>query len=137
MLGGRDLVVTSLDLSGASVDGIVVTLTKTPATLTGEVRQGGQADGTASVIAFSTDRTHWIDNGARPRDVAAVRVDATGRFTFPALPAGEYFVAAVSEPAIAQGLGPTVLESLAHEAGRVTIVDGQQRYLDLVVQAIR
>ena len=138
MVGGRNILVSPLELGEQAVEGLVITLTKTPSVLTGQVRlSSGAADPDSAVIVFSTDRTHWMDYGPQSRDVVSQRVTTDGQFTVTGLPAGDYFIVAVADAVRAQGLDAPLLGALAGVADRVTVVARTQRTVNLVTQAVR
>ena len=137
MVGEKNIEVTPLELGAQAVDNLVITVTKTPTVVTGQVRQsGGALDPNASVVAFSTDRSHWVDYGKRSLDIVPQRVTAEAQFTIRNLPAGEYYIVAVDDAALARGLDPEFLAALAGSADRVTVTNGESRTIDLTTRSI-
>ena len=59
------------------------------------------------------------------------RADKDGRYTFPNLPAGEYYVAAVKDDTVGDWWDPALLRMLFPVARQVRLLDGEQRRLDL------
>lgn len=138
MVGGRNILVSPLELGDQAVDGLVVTLTKTPSVVTGQVRRaGGAPDPGTAVIVFPTDRTHWVDYGPQSRDVVAQRVTTDGHFTVTGLPPGDYRIVAVADDVRANGLDPTLLDALSRVADHVTVVARAQQTVNLVTQVVR
>jgi hypothetical protein len=138
MVGGRNILVSPLELGDHAIDGLVVTLTQTPSLLTGDVRRtNGASDPDAAVIVFPTDRAHWTDYGPQSRDVVAQRVTTDGHFTVTGVPAGEYFIVAVNDAVRARGLDAQLLDSLSRFAERLTVAARAQRTVNLVTQAVR
>ncbi len=96
MAGGVNVFERPLTLSGQDVSGVVVTLTKQPTTLSGQVRRGSATgDPQANVAVFPADYRAWIDDGMSSRRFRSATVQPDGTFEFSGLGEGEYIVAAV------------------------------------------
>jgi hypothetical protein len=133
MVGGRDVSDVPMTVGGDDITGLVVTFTDRAAALTGTVRNAQNvADATATVLVFPTDRALWIDYGALPRRLRAVRTDRTGAFSIPALPAGDYYAIAVAEDATTDWLRQAFLTRAAGMATRVTIAEGAGATVNLM-----
>jgi hypothetical protein len=138
MIGGRNLLVSPLDLGAQSVDGLVITLTKTPSVVTGQVRTSdGAPDPASSVVVFPTDRTHWVGSGPQSREVVSQRVNTEGQFTVTGLPPGDYFIAAVTDVVRARGVDAALLGVLSGVADRVTVAARAQQTVNLVTRVVR
>jgi hypothetical protein len=124
---GVDVADTPIEMSSSDVDGVVITLTDRPPTLSGVVTTNGAPDPAAVVLAFPVDEIGWQTSGAHPRRMKVARADGSGAYRFPNLPAGDYYVAAVQDDALADWMDPAVLRALSRVAARVTLVDGEQR----------
>jgi len=61
-------------------------------------------------------------------------VRAIGEFTFNGLPAGDYLVAAADDATMADWPRASTVAALAARATRVTVLDGEQKTVDLVVR---
>jgi len=111
----------------------VVTFTDRPSELTGSlVDTKGRPAPEYFVVVFSTDQRYWTQPSRR---VVHVRPASDGTFSVKALPAGEYFIAALTdiepgEPLTADVLGSIVL---AAPPERLKILDGQRTVLPLKV----
>jgi protocatechuate 3,4-dioxygenase beta subunit len=104
----------------------VVTLTDTPSELSGSlVDATGRPASEYFVVVFSTDRRFWTQPSRR---VVQVRPGNDGAFAVKALPAGEYFIAALTDIEPGESLTPELLESIVVSTPpvRVTIADGQR-----------
>jgi hypothetical protein len=135
MVGGRDVSDVPMTVAGDDITGLVVTFTDRAAALTGTVRNAQSvADATATVLVFPTDRALWIDYGALPRRLRAVRTDREGAFSIPALPAGDYYAIAVADDAAPDWLRQTFLARAAGMATRVTIAEGAGATVNLVTR---
>lgn len=137
-VGGRDVSILPLDLSGKDVDDLVIRFTDTPpASITGVVTNArAQPDETASVIVFPADRRLWTNSGPSPRNLRSVGTSRGGRYTVDGLPAGDYLVAAVTELPITWA-DPRTLESLAPAAAHVTLRGSGTVAQDLRAGAVR
>jgi hypothetical protein len=125
-LGGRDVTDSPLEVESGDVSGIAIVFTDRPTDLSGHVQMdGGSTDG-ASVIVFPTDRTAWVGYGSSARRLRNVRADKSGAYSIANLPAGEYFVAAVADKLAIDWQNPEFLASLAADAVRVRLADGQK-----------
>jgi hypothetical protein len=130
MFEGRDLLDGPVEIRpGQPMSGVVVTLTDRPASLSGTLMDA-DGKGTADyfIIAFATDRKFWTWNSRR---VVSARPMSTGAFNMPGLPAGEYFLCAVTDIDTAEMFDPAVLEPLSRAATRFTLADGEQKVQNL------
>jgi hypothetical protein len=132
-LGGRDLTEVPIEIEGDAIGDVVVTLTnRPPASLTGIVRTArSEPDPDAVVVIFPVDRQLWVNLGPTSMRAKSSRVSATGAYSIPGLPEGEYFVLAGNEEMLADWLQPTVLEALSARATRVTISESERKTQDL------
>ena len=137
-LGDRDVSDDPLELDSTDVADLVITFTDRPASLAGTVQQAERAarDGVA-VVVFPADSKAWLDTGANSRRMRKVAVTDSGAYDVPALPAGSYYVAAVSEAAAGDWRDPAFLEQLAPGAAHVQITDGEKATQSLRLQEVR
>jgi hypothetical protein len=126
---GKDITDVPTDFDSGSV-GVVVTMTKSGATLSGVVLDsGGTPTLDAAVLLFGEAASSWHARYSTTRSVTA---EVDGRYTLPAIRPGKYFVIAL--PRGAQPLGssqPSDFGRLAKHASRVELRDGQIHTLDL------
>jgi hypothetical protein len=127
---GRDVADTPIDLkAGEDVTGVVVTLTDRPTTLSGTVRDGaGRPTPNYPILVFSTDRASWFPGSRR---IQEARVATDGHFTIVGLPAGEYYVAALTDVSANERTDPSFLESILASSLRITLGDGEKKVQDL------
>ncbi len=123
-LDGRDVLDAPLRVSPGDVPTrLVVTFTDRPTQLSGSLQtaSGAPTPGLA-IVVFSTDRATWR---SRSRFIQAARPSTSGTFDVRGLPAGEYFVAAVTDADDGEWFVPAFLESLVPASVRVILRDGQ------------
>jgi hypothetical protein len=96
--------------------------------ISGQVQTTSSApDPSATVLIFPADPASWVDYGAFPRRLRAIRVNRDGRFEAAGLPAGDYRVVAIDEEASANWQDPATLQALARLATAIT-VSGEGSY---------
>jgi hypothetical protein len=124
---GRDISNVPLDLD-RDVNGVAVTFTDRPTTLSGEVQNtAGAPDTSATVLVFPADPASWVGYGNFPRRLRALRVNRDGRYLASGLPAGKYLIAAIMDEASFDWQNPRTLQALARLATAVTLADGDSR----------
>jgi hypothetical protein len=137
-LGERDVSDVPLELDATDVPDVVLRFTDHPASLSGTVQLTERAtrEGVA-VIVFPADSKAWMDGGANPRRLRKVAVADNGAYTVSPLPAGTYYVAAVSETTAGDWQDPALLEQLVTGAAHIQIDDGEKATQSLRIQEIR
>lgn len=130
MVGDRDLMDGGLDLTGGTgIKGVLVTLTKRPSEVTGRVLDAASQPFSAfPLVIFSADRAHWT---AGSRRVQYVQPATNGSYLFAGLPAGKYYLAAVTELDTRELASAAFLESLVGSAISVTLADGERKTQDV------
>ena len=124
-LGGRDVTDAPLDID-SDVSGVALVFTDRPIELSGRVTGDASLTEGATVILFPADQSAWVGYGSSTRRLRNVRADKTGAFTIGNLPAGDYYLAAVTEKIAVDWQNPEFLASLASDATRVRLNDGQK-----------
>lgn len=112
--------------AGDQLTEFVVTFTDKPSELTGSlVDATGRPAPEYFVVVFSTDRKFWTQQSRR---VVQVRPGNDGTFSVKGLPAGDYFIAALTDIEPGESLTAEFLESLIASAPpvQIKIVDGQR-----------
>jgi protocatechuate 3,4-dioxygenase beta subunit len=130
MLGGRDIADAPIEIrSGVDVPGVVVTFTDQPSELSGSVTDASGRPTTGfPIIVFSTDRQYWTLGSRR---VQTARPGTDGKYKVTGLPAGEYFVCAVTAVDRSEVYDPAFLEQLVPLAFKITMADGEKKVQDL------
>jgi hypothetical protein len=138
-VNGRDYTNSPIEVgAGDVIDGVVVTVTTANPDLRGTVRDSDdlKADATM-VVVFPVDQAQWKNTGLDPARMKAVAVSSTRAFVFPTLPAGDYFVAAISRSFTETWREPAFLSRVAQQASRVTLSWGGKSTVDLTAAVIR
>jgi hypothetical protein len=132
MAGDREWLDDAIDIRpGEAITGVVVTVTNRPAGLSGKViDETGNPTPNFFVVMFSTERRNWTSGSRR---VAQARPDNTGGFSISTLPAGEYYVAALTDLDPSDLAEISFLESLVAASIRVTLVPGEVKAQTLKV----
>lgn len=131
--GGRNVSVAPLEVGGSDITDLELTITKRVTSVSGAVRDArGSLSDIASVVLIPADRSAWVAGTRGEHQLRAIR--AVGRYTFDGLPAGDYLVAAVDDAQMADWPRASAIAALAARATRVTVLDGEQKTLDLVVR---
>jgi hypothetical protein len=132
ILSGRDVLDDGLGVPQAeNVDGLVITMTDRPTEFSGQILDSASRPVTEyALVVFSTEPTHWRSPSRR---VVQSRPGSDGLFVIHNLPAGEYFVCAVTEVEATQLGDAAFLSQLVPSAFRVTLAPGEKKRQDLRV----
>jgi hypothetical protein len=127
---GPDLADTPFAIeSGRDVSGVTVTLTDKPIVLSGKVLDAqGRPSSAFPILVFSTNPAHWSPGSRR---VQQVRPASDGSYRLMGLPAGEYFVGAVTTLDLEDLFDPLFLQQIVPIAFRITLAEGETRQQDL------
>jgi hypothetical protein len=119
ILRGQDSLDVPVEIQpGENVSDWVLTITNRPSELAGTLLDSsGQAAPEYFVVVFSADRRFWAPPTRR---VAPTRPGLDGRFSVKGLPAGEYFIATLTDLDANASIDATLLERLVDAAVRVT-----------------
>ncbi|MEO7189464.1 MAG: carboxypeptidase-like regulatory domain-containing protein [Vicinamibacterales bacterium] len=130
LVNGRDISDAPIDMrSGTDVAGVVVTFTDRPSELSGTVLDSADRPTPGfPIVVFSTDRAYWTQGSRR---VQQVRPASNGTFVVTGLPAGEYYVCAVTAVERTDLYDPAFLDQLAPASLKLTIADGEKKKQDL------
>lgn len=129
---GPDLADVPFDvLPGRNIDGLVVTLSDRPTVVSGKVVDGeGRPSSAFPIIVFSTDSAHWA---AGSRRIQQVRPASDGTYRISGLPAGEYYVGAVTTLDLEDLYDPSFLQQIVPIAFRIALADGETKTQDLKI----
>jgi hypothetical protein len=134
-LGGRDVLDTPLVIApGQDVAGLVVTFSDRVTELSGSlIDQVGRPAPNHFVVLFSTNPAYWRQQSRWLRQPA--RPASDGRFSVAGMPAGEYFLAAVTEFEPNEWYTPAFLQQLVPLSLRITLAEGEKKTQDLRLAA--
>jgi hypothetical protein len=132
MHAGRDLVDVPVEIApGGNLSDLVVTLTGAPARLSGNLANAaGQPAEQLSVFVFSTDPAHWWSGSRR---VQTTLTNDAGAYVITGLPAGEYYLCALTEVDRLLMHEDEYLTQLVPASIKIAIADGEQRIQHLRV----
>lgn len=129
-LNGTDIADVPMELKpGAEVKDLVVTFTDKVTKLSGVVEdQAGKPIIGFPIIVFSTDPAHWTFGSRR---IAEARPASDGAYKVLGLPAGEYYVCALTDLDPNDLYDPAFLELLVSGSFKITLADGEQKTQNL------
>ena len=137
-MGGTDVSDVGVDVGEHEITGIAVTFSDQTSALSGNVKNAdGAPDSAAAVVVFPADNRSWENYGSNPRRMRTVRTTKTGAYTIPALPAGDYFVAAIKEELSGDWQDPRMLDQISRGATRLSIGDADKHNQDLTTANLR
>ena len=121
---GREILDGTLDIrAGAPIDDLVITMTDRPAEVTGSLQDASGRPATDYfIVVFPTDRTFWTPLSRR---VMQTRPALDGSYRMRGLPAGEYYLAALTDIGNGETNDPKLLESLVPTASKIVVVEGK------------
>jgi len=127
---GRDVADIPFEVKpNEDVSGLVVTMTDRTTELSGSVLdQAGRVTGNFPIVVFSTDRSAWTIGSRR---IQQARPANDGKFKFVGLPAGEYFVCAVTDLDPEDLYNAAFLDQLVPGAFKITLGDGEKKVQDI------
>ena len=130
---GRDALDFPLEIRGGEDSaGLVATFTDRSTDLNGALQNAeGQPAAGYTIVAFADDSRYWQPLSRR---IQALRPTSTGRFSFKALPPGDYRLAAVVDVEPGQWFDPEFLRQLVAASTPVTLGEGETRTQDLRIR---
>jgi protocatechuate 3,4-dioxygenase beta subunit len=127
MINGVDVSDIPFEITrGKDVDGVVLTLTDRRTEINGKLQDAsGQPAPDYVLIVYSTDARFRVPGARRTRQV---RPDINGTFIARDLPAGDYFISAVTDIDDGQWNDPEFLAALAATSPvRITLAEGEKK----------
>jgi hypothetical protein len=130
--GGQDVATVPITMTaGAGLADIAVTFTDRPTELGGRLQDvSGRAATDYFIVVFSTDERAWYPQS---RVIAQTRPASDGAFSVRGLPAGEYWLAALTDVDRDEWFDPAFLRQLVSAAMKVTLADGEKKTQDIRV----
>ena len=132
MANGRELLDDLIEGPAVQMTGVTLTLSDKRTELSGTLQSAaGQPTTDYYVIVFAADRAQWRPGSRR---TLSARPDTAGRFKFADLPAGEYFLAALTDLDPAEWQTPAFLAEVMPAAIKVTVAEGEVKVQDLRIR---
>jgi carboxypeptidase family protein len=130
---GRDYTLQPFETSGQTMDGFTIVLTNRFPAISGTLRDAkGNIVPQGTALLFPDESSLWVED---LRTVRTARVDQSGLFTIKGVRPGSYYCIATVGVSNNQWNDPEYLDSLRQDAQRVTVKEGEDQRLDLVVRA--
>lgn len=133
VVNGVDVTDTAFEIKrGENIDNAVLTLTDTPAEISGTLQNASGAPAPEYVlIVFAADSKQWIPYSRRTQHV---RPDIRGRFIVRDLSAGDYLISAATDIEDGEWNDPAFLAALAAASPiKVTVAEGEKKVQDIRV----
>jgi uncharacterized protein (DUF2141 family) len=122
---GVDSLDRPFDIDRDDIENAVITLTDHPTDLSGALLDAaGQPAPDYVMLVASTDRAFWTP---RSRRIKAARPGSNGNFSLIGLPAGEYYLLALTDLEQNRMYSPAYLEPLVAAAMKITLADGEKK----------
>ena len=131
---GRDVIDTPREFTaGQTISGVTLVITDQITELAGMVHDArGDALTEFTVIAFPTDERLWQPQS---RHIMASRPDQNAQYRMRGLPPGDYLLSVVEVVQQGEWFDPRFLDDLRRRAARVTLRDGENKSLNLGLEA--
>ena len=108
---------------------IAVTFSDRPAEISGKLLDASGRPATSySIVIFSADQAYW---GLQSRRTAQLRPQDDGQFLVSNLPAGDYYLSAVTHVESNDMADPGFFEQLVPASLRITLAEGEKKVQDL------
>jgi hypothetical protein len=132
-IGGVDVLDEPLDVrSSQDIDDGALTITDRPSQVVGTVRAPNGAPVTeCTVVVFAEDARSWTPQSRR---IVTKRPSSDGRFTVPGLPAGAYYITAVTDWDLKNVHDPALLRLLTAAAQVVHVRDAETVTASLTIE---
>lgn len=130
--GGRDVLDFPMDIGpGQEPSNINVTFTDKAQELSGTIQDPtGRPTADYTIVVFPADSRYWQPQARR---IASARPGTDGRFSFMALPAGEYRLTAVTDVEPGEWYDPAFLAQLGQASIAISLGDGEKKTQDIKV----
>jgi len=126
--GDRDVTDLSFEVT-ADLSNLVVTLADAQTQVAGALTdRSGRPAPDLYVLMFSTDKAFWSSGTRRIKSARALE---NGTYTIDGLPAGEYYLCALTELDLTLINEPSYLERLISSSLKITLAEGEKKQQDL------
>jgi uncharacterized protein (DUF2141 family) len=132
MVDGIDAVDLAVDVqSGRAIEGVVATMSEQRTEVTGMLQTPeGQAAPDVHIVVFSADRRYWTGYSRR---IQAVRPGSDGRYRIVGLPAGDYYMAALTDVEPGEWFSPDFLDALMPAAVTLRLEPAEKKTRDIKI----
>lgn len=130
LLGDVDVVDTAFEVKpGQDISGIVATFTKAVTQISGKVQDSaGRPVAGFPIVVFTTDRARWAPGSRR---IVSAKPASDGTYKVSGLPAGEYYVCALTDLDPNDLYDAGFLDQIVAGAFKITLGDGEKKVQDL------
>jgi hypothetical protein len=130
MLNGKDVADDPIDVrQGAEIKDLVVTFTDKLSEISGTLQDAaGKPVVGYPIVVFSTNRAAWTFGSRR---IAQAHPASDGTYKVQGLPAGDYYVCALTDLDPADLYDPACLDQLAPASFKITLADGEKKTQNL------
>ena len=131
MLNGRDISDLPIEVASSATAGLTVTFTNVQTDLFGTITDADKRPAPQLyVVLFPTEQAMWLPEARRIR---VVRSAENGSYSFPGLPAGDYYLCALTEFDTGFQFEPDYLRPFIGAAIRITIAEGEKKQQNLQI----
>ena len=133
VINGQDTLDFPFEVTGdQDVTGAVITISDAASELSGTLTDNaGQPASDYWIVAATSDPRYWTPQSRR---IILTRPSTEGRYTIRGLPAGSYFVVALSDIEQGEQYDPEFLKSLGASAVQVMVLEGGKVQQDLRIR---
>jgi len=136
-LAGRDVTDTPFEIADADVDGLSITFTDRPASISGTVAIPAGAESDVTVFLLPSNRGRWPDARTSTRTFRLQRAGLKGAFTMATVVPGDYLIVAISDALAGDWPEEQFLARIAGVATPIRVSANQQVTTSLKVSTIR
>ncbi len=129
-IGGVDVVDLPVEIAGDLTDVVITMGDGAPASISGTALRGGLIEDDV-VLVFPTDRRLWTDPSAAFRRYRSSAVSRAGIFNVNGLPAGDYYIAIVSDAQSVDWQQSARFDALSKTATKVTLAEGEKKVVEV------
>jgi hypothetical protein len=133
MVHGQNMLDVPVELrSGDDLNNVEVIFSDRSGEITGVLSDAaGRPVRDLTLLVFSTVAATWTTEAGNTRTTKTTQPDATGRFRLDLLPAGEYYLAALTDPGQSDIRDPAFLEQVARVAIKIALAEGERKVQDI------
>jgi len=131
-MDGHDAMDDLFEVGRADVRNSEIRFTDQSTEIAGDLLDAaGQPATDYSIVVFAVDKARW---GPQSRWIQSVRPASDGRFKVPNLPAGDYYIAAVTDVEQGEWYNPEFLAQLVPAGTKITLGEGEKKVQSLRIK---